>query len=568
MTLKLGEMLLSAGKITSEQLEEALQHQREHGGKIGEVLVHLGFVKNEDIINEFIAKQLNIGRIRLSDIDLNPDVVNLIPVETAKKYTVIAAMQVGKVLFVATSDPKNVFVLDTLKFITGFEVQPVLASREDISSAIDKYYGLTEEEDLEELTAEAAEDLEVVEEEEDEEISGLELEKAIRDKPLVRLVDSIIMDAVKMKASDIHVETYQNTIRVRYRIDGVLHEVSKLPHHLRYAIVSRIKILAGLDISERRLPQDGRIKMKVGKKKIELRVSTIPCIFGERVMMRVLDPESLMLDITKLGFPKRGLKLFNKAIHLPYGMILVTGPSGCGKTTTLYSAIVQLNTPDVNISTAEDPVEFNIDGVNQVQVHPEIGLTFASALRSFLRQDPNIILVGEIRDLETADIAIKAALTGHLVFSTLHTNDAPSTVTRLINMGVPPFLVSSAVKLVISQRLMRKLCENCKEECKPEPELLEIVGISEKEIRERNLKFYRGAGCPSCGHTGYKGRIAVFEMMPITKEIQKLINEGATAVEIAEQMRKMGLKTLRQEAVDRMLEGKTTIEQVISETTD
>jgi len=566
MGLKLGEMLLKAGKITKEQLEEALQEQKSHGGKLGETLLRLGYIKDENVINEFLAKQLNIGTVKLDDLELDPDIVALIPIDIAQKFNVIATIKVGKILFVATNDPSNVFVMDTLKFVTGYEIQPVMASKEAISAALDKYYGT--DESLSEIVDEVSEDLEVLEEEEEENVSESELQKAVQDKPIVKLVNSIILNAIKAKASDIHMEIYEKRFRVRYRVDGVLREVSHLPYGLRFAVVSRIKILAKLNISERRLPQDGRIKIQAFGRSIDLRVSILPCIFGEKVVMRLLDPENLMLDMSKLGFPPHAKKAFDKAIHMPFGMILVTGPTGSGKTTTLYSALQSLNTPDVNIMTAEDPVEFNMDGINQVQMHSEIGLTFAAALRSFLRQDPNIILVGEIRDSETADIAVKAALTGHLVFSTLHTNDAPSTITRLIDMGLPPFLAASAVRLVVAQRLLRRICKDCKEEYTPEPEKLEILGIDMDEVKKKGLKFYRGRGCPTCSGTGYKGRIAVFEAMPITKELQKLIIEGASALEIEEVASQQGMKTLRQEAIDRMFEGITTIDQVITETTE
>jgi len=565
MALRLGEMLLKAGKITKEQLEHALKEQKEHGGKLGEVLLRLGYIKDENVINEFLAKQLNIGTIKLEDLELDPEVVNLIPVDIAQKFNVIAVVKVGKILFVATNDPGNVFVMDTLKFVTGYDIQPVMASKESIQKAIDKYYGTGES--FTEVVEEVAGDLEIMEEEE-EEVSENELQKAVQDKPIVKLVNSLILDAIRLKASDIHIEVYEKRFRVRYRIDGVLREVSQLPYGLRHAVISRIKILSKLNISERRLPQDGRIKIQAFGRSIDLRVSILPCIFGEKVVMRLLDPENLMLDMSKLGFPERAMKEFNKAIHMPYGMILVTGPTGSGKTTTLYSALQSLNTPDVNIMTAEDPVEFNLDGINQVQVRAEIGLTFAAALRSFLRQDPNIILVGEIRDQETADIAIKAALTGHLVFSTLHTNDAPSTITRLVDMGLPPFLVASSVKLVVAQRLLRRICKDCKEEYEPEPEKLEILGIDPEEVKKKGLKFYRGRGCPTCGGTGYKGRIAVFEVMPITRELQRLIIEGASALEIEEMAAQQGMTTLRQEAIARMFEGITTIDQVITETTE
>lgn len=567
MALPLGEMLLRAGKINQEQLEKALQHQEKHGGKLGEILLSLGFVKDKNVIDEALAKQLNIGRIKLTDIDIDPEVANLIPEETCRKFTVVAVIKVGKMLFVATSDPTNNFVWDTLKFLTGFEIQPVFAPKEEILSILDKCFG-TAPEDIGKLGSAAAEDLQVVEsEEEEEKITQVDYERALHDKPLVRLVNSIIADAVRARASDIHIEPFENRVRVRYRVDGVLHVATQLPPQMKRAIVSRIKILANLNISETRLPQDGRIKMTVAGKKVELRVSVVPCIFGEVVEIRIQDPEALVVDITKLGFPEYSLKMFNKAIHMPFGMVLVTGPTGCGKTTTIYSAVSVLNTMDVNISTVEDPVEFNIHGVNQVQVNPEVGLTFAAALRSFLRQDPNIIFVGEIRDPETADIATKAALTGHLVLSTLHTNDAPATITRLINMGLPPFLVASSVRLVISQRLVRVICPNCKEEYMPEPELLEIIGYTPEFIKEKGIKFYRGKGCPNCYGTGYKGRTGIFETLELRKDVQRLIVEGATELEIADYMAANGMPNLRYAALEKMNAGITTIEQVISETT-
>ena len=563
MALRLGEMLIRAGRITEEQLEEALKVQKETGEKLGETLLSLGYIKDENVINEFVAKQLNVGTIKLEDLELDQDVVGLIPEDIARKFKVIATIKVGRMLFVATEDPSNMFVLDTLKFVTNHNIQPVMAPKSQIDEALDKYYG-TEEDSLDEiLEGMEEEELDLVDEQEDD-FSEAELQEAIQEKPLVKLVNSIIMDAIRRQGSDIHIETYEKRTRVRLRIDGTLHEMAPIPYRLRHAVVSRIKIMAKLDISERRLPQDGRIKVHAKGRDIDLRVSILPTIFGEKVVMRLLDPENLMLDITKLGFPRRALKQFNKAIHMPFGMVLVTGPTGSGKTTTLYSALQQLNTPEKNIMTAEDPVEFNIDGINQVHMHSDIGLNFAAALRSFLRQDPDVVLVGEIRDSETASIAIKAALTGHLVFSTLHTNDAPSTITRLVDMGVPPFLVASSVKLVMAQRLLRRVCTYCKEEVDPDPEYLEIIGMSSEDAEE--VTFYEGRGCPKCHGTGYKGRIAVFEVMPISANLEKLIIEGASALELAEAAAKEGLRTLRQEAIRFMIEGITTMEQVVTET--
>lgn len=566
MALRLGEMLIRAGKLTEEQLNKALEMQKQTGEKLGQILLSLGFIKDENVINEFVAKQLNVGTIKLEDLELDPNVVSLIPVEIARKFSVIAAIKVGRILFIATDDPTNLFVLDTLKFVTNHDIQPVMAAKTSIALAIDKYYGHQEDsidEILEDMATREDSDLDLVEEKGDD-FTEAELQEAIQEKPLVKLVNSIIMDAIRRMASDIHIETYEKRTRVRYRIDGTLHEMAPLPYRLRHAVVSRIKIMSKLNISERRLPQDGRIKIQAQGRAIDLRVSILPTIFGEKVVMRLLDPESLMLDITKLGFPKRALKEFNKAIHLPFGMVLVTGPTGSGKTTTLYSALQQLNVPEKNLMTAEDPVEFNLDGINQVHMHSEIGLNFATALRSFLRQDPDVILVGEIRDGETASIAIKAALTGHLVFSTLHTNDAPSAVTRLVDMGTPPFLVASSVKLIMAQRLLRKICTYCKKEIKPDPEYLEIIGMSTEDAEK--IKFYKGEGCPHCNQTGFKGRIAAFEVMPITASLEKMIIEGASAMEIAEQASKEGMRTLRQEAIRYMIDGITTIEQVITET--
>ncbi|OQX89785.1 MAG: type IV-A pilus assembly ATPase PilB [candidate division Zixibacteria bacterium 4484_93] len=563
MALKIGEMLVKAGRITEEELKTALDRQKETGQKLGQVLLELGFIEDENVISEFLAKQLNIGTVKLSDMELDPEIISLIPAEIAKKFGVIPTLKIGKILFIATSDPTNVYVLDTLKFVTGLDVQPLVSSKNAIQDAINKYY--EEEHSLDDIISEMNVDYEEIEVlDETEDFTEQEIEKAVQEKPLVRLVDGIILEAIRQKASDIHIEPYEKVVRVRYRVDGVLHEMTPIPSKLRHAVVSRVKIMSKLNISERRRPQDGRIKINAGGRPVDLRVSVLPCMFGEKVVMRILDPQTLMLDMTKLGFPERSLKLFQQAIHLPYGMILVTGPTGSGKTTTLYSALSTLNKPMVNIMTSEDPVEFNIEGINQVQVHPDIGLTFAAALRSFLRQDPDIIMVGEIRDFETADIAIKAALTGHLVFSTLHTNDAPSTITRLVDMGVQPFLVASSVKLVMAQRLLKTICPKCKEETEISPEEIELLGLTDEDVK--NTKFYKGAGCDLCGGTGYKGRTGVFEVMPITKTIEHMIIEGASALELQEQACKEGMATLRAEALEKLKSGIVTAEQVIATT--
>src|SRR3990170_7295954 len=562
MSVELGEMLIAAGKITRQQLEKALSLQKEGSSKLVPNLVKIGAIKDENEISEFVGKQLNIGALRLSDVELNPEVVKLIPPDIARKFTVIAVSKLGKTLIVAISDPSNIYVLDAIKFITGCNVQPVISPEKAIQKAIDNYYEDTGAFN-EILKGMEGEGLEVVEEEEAP--SELDLRSQVQDKPLVRLVDSIIADAIRRGCSDIHLENYEKRIRVRYRLDGNLQEMAPLPFKYRAAIVSRVKIMADLDISERRLPQDGRIKVKMGERAVDIRVSVLPTIFGEKVVMRILDPRSLMVDLTKLGFPEKGLKQFAEAIKLPYGMVLVTGPTGSGKTTTLYSALKQINEPDINIMTAEDPVEFNFDGINQVQIKSDIGLTFAASLRSFLRQDPDVVMVGEIRDAEPADIAIRAALTGHLVFSTVHTNDAASTVNRLVDMGVPAYLVASAIRLIMAQRMVRKICNYCKEEVQINPETLLRLGVPEKEIKD--FKAYQGRGCQECTNTGFSGRTGLFEIMPIAPDIEKMILEGKSSQEIKEYAVANGMLTLRMAAIEKLKNGITSIEEVIAETT-
>lgn len=562
MTAELGEVLVKSGKITKDQLAKALEHQKKTNAKLGDILIEMGVLSDEDELFEFIGRQLNIGALRLSDIELNPEVVKLIPLDIARKFNVIAISKLGKTLIVAISDPTNIYILDAVKFITGCSIQPVVSPEKAIQKAIDAYYhdtgGINEI-----LKGLEDEGLEVIESGE-ELPSEQDLQSQVQDKPLVRLVDSIITDAIRRGASDIHLECYEKRIRVRYRIDGILHEMAPLPFKYRAAIISRMKILADLDISERRLPQDGRIKVKIGDRAIDMRVSVLPTIFGEKVVMRILDPKSLMVDITRLGFPERGLEEFTRAINLPYGMILVTGPTGSGKTTTLYSALKQINTQDINILTAEDPIEFNFDGINQVQVKPDIGLTFAACLRSFLRQDPDVVMVGEIRDEETAEIAIRAALTGHLVFSTLHTNDAPSTINRLVDMKVPSYLVASAVRLIMAQRIVRKICPSCKEEVEIPPNTIKMLGLTEEEGKK--IKFYKGRGCSDCNNTGFSGRIGLFEIMPIIPDIEKLILSGSSSVEIKEAAFAAGMLTLRDAGIEKLKAGITTVEEVIAET--
>ncbi|MFZ5980548.1 MAG: type IV-A pilus assembly ATPase PilB [Candidatus Zixiibacteriota bacterium] len=563
MSTEISSILVQAGKITPEQAQEALKAAQEKNEKFESVLVKMGVVESEDAIANLIGKHLKIGNLRISDIELNPEVVKLIPLDIARKFKVIAISKINKNLLVAISDPNNIYVLDAIKFITGCNIQPVISPESAILKAIDANYhdgagfsdilkGMEDDPDLEVVSTEDAP-------------SEMDLMSQIQDKPLVKLVDSIISDAIRMGASDIHFEMYEKRIRVRYRIDGDLQEMAPLPFKYRAAIVSRIKIMAELDISERRLPQDGRIKIKIAGRTVDLRVSVLPTIFGEKVVMRILDPQALKVDMTQLGFRQEDLNKFQDRIHSPYGIILVTGPTGSGKTTTLYSALQQLNTIDVNIMTAEDPVEFNFEGINQVAVKSEIGLTFASALRSFLRQDPDIIMVGEIRDSETGDIAIKAALTGHLVFSTLHTNDAPSSVTRLIDMGVPYYLVASATRLIMAQRMTRKICEHCKEEINLTQEQVDSLKVPEELLR--NIRAFKGRGCKECGNTGKSGRTGIYEVMPITPSIEALILAKASDTEIRKEAMKEGMFSLRMAAVDKMKKGLISIDEVFATTT-
>ena len=562
MSHELGDMLVKAGKISEEQLTRALELQKGGKEKLGDVLVKMGALSDEAELSEFIGRQLNIGALRLSDIELNPEVVKMIPSDIARKFNVIPVSKLGKTLIVAISDPNNIYVLDAIKFITGCAVQPVISPEKTIQKAIDTYY--QDSAGLDQILKGLKEEgLEVIEE--SEEIpTEQDLRSQVQDKPLVKLVDSIIGDAIRRGCSDIHIETYEKRIRVRYRLDGNLQEMSPLPFKYRAAIVSRVKIMADLDISERRLPQDGRIKVKFGDRAVDLRVSVLPTIFGEKVVMRILDPRSVNVDLTKLGFSQHSLKEFDKTIHLPFGMILVTGPTGSGKTTTLYSALKQINTTDINITTAEDPVEFNFDGINQVAVKSDIGLTFAASLRSFLRQDPDVIMVGEIRDSETAEIAVRAALTGHLVFSTLHTNDAPSTIDRLIDMGIPNYLVVSCVRLIMAQRMVRKICPNCKHQVQISSETLQMLGLADNEIKD--LKVYEGRGCSECNNTGYSGRIGIFEVMPLTPAIEKMIISGASSADIREQAVTAGMLTLRAAALEKLKQGITTVGEVLSVT--
>ncbi len=572
MASKIGDILLEKNYITVEQLNEALEYQKKYGGKIGSILVKLGYITEDDITN-VLSEQYGVPAINLDFFEIDPDVIKIIPLETAQKYQIIPLSRVGSTLTIATTDPSNIFVLDDIKFMTGFNIEPVIASEGAIMRAIEKYYGTPQSIELKKVydeigIEEKKDEFDLEVEEEEEEMDVDELKQSSAEAPIVKLVNLILFDAIKKKASDIHIEPYEKELRVRYRIDGILRNVMSPPLKLKDALTSRIKIMSKLDIAEKRLPQDGRIKIKTkvdGKRKeIDFRVSVLPTLFGEKIVLRLLDKENLMLDMTKLGLEPSSLKNLQEAIAKPYGMVLVTGPTGSGKTNTLYSAISQLNKPEVNIMTAEDPVEFNLSGVNQVQIHEQIGLTFAAALRSFLRQDPNIILVGEIRDFETAEIAIKAALTGHLVLSTLHTNDAPSTINRLLNMGIEPFLVANSLLLICAQRLVRRVCSNCKVEDKVPKKALIDIGFTPEEAED--IVVYKGEGCDVCGGTGYKGRVGLFEVMPITEEISEMILIGASARELKRKAIEQGMITLRKSGLIKIKNGVTTIEEVLRET--
>ncbi len=586
---RLGEMLVKAKIITEDQLKKALEEQSKAGGRLGYNLAKLNILEETEIVS-FLSKQYGVPSINLSEFEVGPEVLKLVPGKTAKKYQMVPISRTGGTLTLAMADPTNVFALDDIKFMTGYNVEPVVASETSIEDAIMKYYEsggfgtgkasidatdydigdldagefegemqagtVMDVDEFDSLVQGAVEDIEVVEDADDDALS-MEV-----DAPIVKLVNGILIRAYKMKVSDIHIEPYEKVMRVRYRLDGVCKTMMNLPLKIRNAVISRVKIMSKLDIAERRLPQDGRIKMKLGRRaEVDFRVSVLPTLFGEKIVLRLLDKSNLQLDMTKLGFAERALADFKTAIHKPYGMVLVTGPTGSGKTTTLYSALAELNKDDVNIMTAEDPVEFNLMGINQVQMHDEIGLNFAASLRSFLRQDPDIILVGEIRDYETAEIGIKAALTGHLVLSTLHTNDAPSTINRLLNMGVEPFLVASSVIMVVAQRLARRVCEGCKQAIEIPEKALVDVGFSPEEASQ--LTCYKGEGCSTCGGTGFKGRVALYEVMVINDEVKEIILQGGTTFEIKEAAIKSGMRSLRMSGLEKIKEGVTTIEEVL-----
>lgn len=560
MSKKIGEILVENGIISKEQLLEGLKHQTLNGGMLGESLIAIGAIADENVISQFLSKQLNMGKLSLKDLVFYPEVVDLIPYDMAQKFEMIAVTKTNRVLTIAISDVKNIFMLDAVKFLTGCTIKPVLASSVEIQEAINANYDTPHEVDTI-INDIKGDNIEILSEEKNSEPEDIASE--ITDAPVVKLVNHLILEAIRKRVSDIHIETYQRILRVRYRIDGALVETTPLPFRLKSAVISRIKIMADLDISEKRLPQDGRIKIKNGFKTIDIRVSTTPTIFGEKIVMRILDASNLILDLSKFGINPVGLHHITDTLKAPYGMLLVTGPTGSGKTTTLYSALSNLNKPDVNIMTAEDPVEYNIEGINQININHEIGLTFSAALRSFLRQDPDVIMVGEIRDLDTAEIAVKAALTGHLVLSTLHTNDAPSTLTRLADMGVDPFLSASAVRCIIAQRLIRLLCNECKEVIDASKhELISFLKLSQEEIS--SLKIYEGKGCKHCNNTGYHGRCGLYEILPITPAIQDLIVSKAPPFTIQNKALEEGMATLRNAGMDKLKAGLTSIGEVLS----
>jgi type IV pilus assembly protein PilB len=580
MPVRIGELLLKEKRITPEQLQEALKYQQANGGKLGFNLVKLGYVKDEEI-TALLSKQYGVPSINLKQFEIDPAVIKLIPAETAQKYQIVPLSRSGATLTITMTDPTNVFAMDDIKFMTGYNVEPVVASEAAVVDAIARYYAAGRPgtpatgssalelatKALEEMPAVTADgDVEVLDDLEEINVEALERQGA--EAPIIKLVNVVLMSAIQKGASDIHIEPYEKEFRIRYRIDGILYNVMSPPMKFRDAITSRVKIMAKLDIAEKRLPQDGRIKIRFSdngqSKDIDFRVSCLPTLFGEKIVMRLLDKDKLMLDMTKLGFEPESLVRFEAAIQKPWGMVLVTGPTGSGKTNTLYSSIARINTPETNIMTAEDPVEFNLPGINQVQVRENIGLNFAAALRSFLRQDPNIILVGEIRDFETAEIAVKAALTGHLVLSTLHTNDAPSTVNRLMNMGIEPFLVASSVNLICAQRLVRRVCGNCKQPHPLPPQGLMQAGFTAEEAK--TVVPVKGAGCEKCNNTGYKGRVGLYEVMDVSEEVRELILVGASGLELRRKAMEEGMLTLRQSGLRKVKNGMTTIEEVARET--
>jgi type IV pilus assembly protein PilB len=556
---RLGELLLRDQMISADQLQRAQDESRRSGERLGHSLVKMGAIQEEDL-TQFLSRQYGVPAINLAEFDIEPDVISLVTKDVAIRHKVVPVNRAGNSLIVAMADPSNILAIDDLKFVTGYNIEVVVAAEVGINQAITRYYEKSSEAQLEQVMSELQEEVEF-DAGEDEAANAMELEKASEDAPVVKLTNHILLSAINQGASDIHIEPYEKIYRVRFRVDGVLREVMQPPIKLKNALSSRMKIMASLDIAERRLPQDGRIKLKIGNgKEMDFRVSVLPTLFGEKIVMRLLDKGNLQLDMTKLGFEADQLASFKKAIESPYGMVLVTGPTGSGKTTTLYSALQELNQVSDNICTAEDPVEFNLPGINQCQVSDSIGLTFAAALRSFLRQDPDTVMIGEIRDFETAEIAVKAALTGHMVLSTLHTNDAPSTITRLLNMGVEPFLVTASVNAVQAQRLVRKICANCKVPTDTPKDELRLLGAKDQEIDTATC--FKGAGCERCNNTGYKGRIAVYEVMTFNEPLRELVLQGASSVELKSEAIRQGMRTLRMSGVSKVCLGVTTWDEV------
>ena len=555
---RLGELLVREKLISLSQLRHAQDEQQKSGQNLGYTLAKLGYV-SDDEITSFLSQQYRVPTVNLEEYEIDPDILKLVQKEPCERHKVVPVSRTGNSLIVAMADPTNLNAIDDLKFLTGYNIEPVIASETAIHNAIEKYYNAGPS--YEEVMA-GFDEKEIDFADGEDDVNLMELEKASEDAPVVRLVNMMLLNAIKKGASDIHIEPYEKKLRVRYRIDGVLTEEMTPPLKLKNAIISRIKIMASLDIAERRLPQDGRIKLKLGKgREMDFRVSALPTIWGEKVVMRLLDKGNLQLDMTKLGFDQGPLDDFQWAINQPWGMVLVTGPTGSGKTTTLYSALTELNKVAHNICTAEDPVEYNLHGINQVQMHDEIGLNFAMALRAFLRQDPDIIMVGEVRDFETAEIAVKAALTGHMVLSTLHTNDAPATISRLLNMGVEPFLITASVNLVLAQRLARKICVDCKQQIKYEKKVLEDCGFSPEQIA--TAKLMKGAGCRTCNGSGYKGRVALYEVMRFSDTLKEMVLQGASTAELKLGAIKNGMMTLRMSGMKKINDGVTTPEEVM-----
>jgi type IV pilus assembly protein PilB len=562
---RIGELLVREKVLSLQQLQQAQDEAKRTGKRLGATLSRLGYVDDQKL-TQFVAKQYSLPSINLGEIDIDAAVLKLVPRDICEKHQVIPVRRNGPTLVVAMADPSNIYAIDELKFLTQYNIEPVVSSEGALEAALSRYYDKGP--DLDQMMGELG-DIDNIDFAAgiDDAVNIVDLENQAGEAPVVKLCNAMMLSAIKKKASDIHVEPYEKSFRVRFRIDGILQEEMRPPIKLRNAITSRLKIMASLDIAERRLPQDGRIKLKIGtNKEMDFRVSVLPTLYGEKIVMRLLDKTTLQLDMTKLGFDQGPLDHFKVAIKKPYGMVLVTGPTGSGKTTTLYSALSELNTIDRNISTAEDPVEFNLHGINQVQMHEDIGLNFATALRAFLRQDPNIIMVGEIRDFETAEIGVKAALTGHLVLSTLHTNDAPSTVSRLLNMGIEPFLVTASVNLVLAQRLSRRICADCKMQDEKHPEALAKMGFTEEQIRKATIM--KGRGCNTCNNTGYKGRVALYEVMPFSDPLKELVLQGASAAELKTEMIRGGVQSLRMAGIQKIMEGVTTPEEVLRTTVD